>query len=65
MTAYTTSDELAFISNIGYGRYGAEVEINRKKALEGYLQASQKRKDWGRINPTASISHAIQQLAMA
>lgn len=59
---HTTENELDFLDKLGR-HCERRSEVRRLNALDGYITAAKKRVEWGDIDKSRVIAHALRLLA--
>jgi hypothetical protein len=60
---WTTADEIAFINNLGTGRFGNRAQLtNRTILLKGYIAGLRQRREWSGMDALKVLKHALNQL---
>jgi hypothetical protein len=55
LTSHTTAEEKKFLNKIG--TYGDNIHLPRKRYIEMYMEATDKRSNWGHINKYDVLEH--------
>jgi hypothetical protein len=63
-SAWSTADEIKFLKSLG--QYGSSAKLaGRRALLRGYVEALDKRRQWGDLSPATVRAYAEAELAQA